>query len=169
MNKTALIIGRFQPFHKGHLNLIKRFYKCGYFLKIGIGSSQLSYTKKNPLTKEERKDCINLGLKEKKIKKYKIFYLPNISSDKDYVKHVMKIVGKFDLIVTGNPLVLKLFKGFNTKKNLWNIESFEENKRPGGEITATKIRKLWKKSPNRKGLEKSVYSYLNKIKFKERL
>ena len=50
---VAFVIGRFQPVHKGHLELLKA---CSGFDKIIImfGSSNESRTKKNPLTFEER-------------------------------------------------------------------------------------------------------------------
>ena len=66
-NKISLIIGRFQPFHLGHLNLIKRYHQSGYFIKIAIGSSNKSFEQKNPLSSKERKECITKALKEFKI------------------------------------------------------------------------------------------------------
>jgi len=42
---TALIIGRFQPFHLGHLLLIKEAAKEADIIVIGIGSSQESRTR----------------------------------------------------------------------------------------------------------------------------
>ena len=38
--KKALILGRFQPFHFGHLNVINEVIKEGLLPIIGIGSSQ---------------------------------------------------------------------------------------------------------------------------------
>ena len=50
---VAFVIGRFQPVHKGHLELLEA---CKEFDKVIImfGSSNESRTKKNPLTFEER-------------------------------------------------------------------------------------------------------------------
>ena len=166
MNKSVLIIGRFQPLHLGHLSLIERYYNAGFFIKIGIGSSQKSHEKDNPLTVKEREKMINRVMKEYKINKYKIYSLSDIDADSDYVKHVLKIVGKFDTIVTGNPKVLKLFLKYKNK-NPWNIESFEESSgRPGGEITSGIIRERWMKKPDKKGLPKSAFDYLKSINIK---
>ena len=54
----ALFIGRFQPFHKGHLKVIKDIIKKDYRVIIGIGSSQYSHTVDNPFTSDERKKMI---------------------------------------------------------------------------------------------------------------
>lgn len=44
---SALIIGRFQPFHKGHLSVIKMVAEKSDSIIIGIGSAQLSHTFEN--------------------------------------------------------------------------------------------------------------------------
>jgi len=51
---TGLFIGRFQPFHLGHLSDIKDALKEVDELVIAIGSSQHSGTKENPFSTEER-------------------------------------------------------------------------------------------------------------------
>ena len=58
MSKKLLVIGRFQPFHIGHFNLINRYHKAGFFIKIAIGSSDNKLGQKNPLTKDEREEII---------------------------------------------------------------------------------------------------------------
>lgn len=168
MSKTALIIGRFQPMHLGHLKLIKRYYNAGFSIKVAIGSANRSFQKQNPLTVKEREDLIHNAMKEYGIKSYRVFRVPDIDNDESYVKYVLTIVGRFNIILTGNPKVLRLFRDFKTQK-LWDIESFEETTRPGGDITATDIRKRWMKKPSKKGLSKSVYGYLKTINFTERL
>ena len=169
MDKIVLVIGRFQPFHTGHFNLIKRYHDAGFFIKIGIGSTQKKEDKDNPLTFKERKEIIKNALKECRIKKFKIYNLPDINKNYNYVKYVLKIVGKFETIVTGNLKVLKLFREYKCK-NCWNIESFEEKLgRPGGKITSGIIRNNWLKRSNKKGLLKSTFDYLKSINFSERL
>ena len=37
--KKALILGRFQPLHRGHLSLFEAVIDDGYELLVGIGSS----------------------------------------------------------------------------------------------------------------------------------
>jgi len=51
--KTGLIIGRFQPFHNGHLYAIKNALKKVDELVIAIGSSQYVNTEDNPFSFEK--------------------------------------------------------------------------------------------------------------------
>lgn len=53
--KIGLYIGRFQPFHRGHLSVVREALKHCSKLVIAIGSAQEERTKKNPFSFEERK------------------------------------------------------------------------------------------------------------------
>ena len=52
--KLSFIIGRFQPFHYSHLDLLKEALSVADKTVICIGSTECSRTTKNPLTFEER-------------------------------------------------------------------------------------------------------------------
>jgi nicotinamide-nucleotide adenylyltransferase len=61
--KIGLYVGRFQPFHRGHLSIVREaLEKCDRLI-IAIGSAQESKTKKNPFTFEERRKFIWRSLK----------------------------------------------------------------------------------------------------------
>ncbi len=129
--QRGLFVGRFQPFHKAHLEVIKKVQKKTGELLIVIGSAQEYRTKENPLSADERKEMINEVLKSEKIKNSKIFTLNDINSDDNWVAHVEKHVPKFDAVYSGNPRVVNLFRkaGYRVKE----IEMIEG-------INATKIR-----------------------------
>ena len=55
--RNALIIGRFQPFHNGHLMVLKAM-ASKYSPVVAIGSAQLSHTADNPFTAGERYEMI---------------------------------------------------------------------------------------------------------------
>ena len=61
--KKGLVLGRFQPFHFGHLELIKDIIKDEIEPLICIGSAQHSHTDENPFTAEERKEMIETIMK----------------------------------------------------------------------------------------------------------
>ena len=108
--KIGLFIGRFQPFHNGHLAIIKQALKNVNHLKIVLGTKQESRTGKNPLTWEERKDIITQTLEAESISNYEIFALNDIPNDNEYPSYVKENVGNFDIVFSGeNPLVKKLF------------------------------------------------------------
>lgn len=108
--KTALFIGRFQPFHNAHLSDIKLALKECSKVIIAIGSSVESGTKDNPFSYVERKDMIKDVLKEHKILDYDIVPVPDINNDEKWVEHVKKIVPSYDLVYSGNEKTLRLFK-----------------------------------------------------------
>jgi len=114
----ALFIGRFQPFHKGHLWAVQEILKDNSKVIIGIGSSQESGTAINPFSARERRDIIISALTEEKIKSYVIFDIPDTTDDCDWVTHVTKILPHFDVVYTGSPLSRQLFQedGYIVKK-----------------------------------------------------
>ena len=57
-SKCGLIVGRFQPIHEGHCNIIKKALSMCDKLIIVIGSMQESRTQRNPFTYEEREKFI---------------------------------------------------------------------------------------------------------------
>ncbi len=99
---NGLFIGRFQPFHNGHLMIIENALKKVDTLNIVIGSTQHSRTEKNPLTAEERETLIKTTLAKKNITRYKIYHIPDINDDEGYVKHVIAHTGPVDLVFTGD-------------------------------------------------------------------
>ena len=54
----GFLIGRFQPFHLGHLEAIKFALGKVEHLHVGIGSSNKSYEERNPFTADVRKKMI---------------------------------------------------------------------------------------------------------------
>ncbi|HLN89981.1 MAG TPA: adenylyltransferase/cytidyltransferase family protein, partial [Candidatus Binatia bacterium] len=54
MVNRGLYVGRFQPFHLGHLDAIKYVLKEVDELVIVIGSAQYSHNSNNPFTAGER-------------------------------------------------------------------------------------------------------------------
>ena len=114
----ALFIGRFQPFHKGHLQLLQTVAKNYDELIIGIGSSQYSHTVENPFTLDEREKMIEASLAKKGVKNYRIVPIPDIHNYRKWASHVVSIISDFDVILTNNTLTKRLFseKGYSVKE-----------------------------------------------------
>ncbi len=60
--ERALVIGRFQPFHKGHLAVIRYVERQGFEPLVAIGSAQAHHTYHNPFTADERKEMVQAAL-----------------------------------------------------------------------------------------------------------
>jgi nicotinamide-nucleotide adenylyltransferase len=115
---NALYIGRFQPFHNGHLYVIKNLAKKYTKIIIGIGSSQYQDLKDNPFSAEERKLMIDKTLKNIDIDNYKIVLIPDIHDPPNWVNHVLSIYSDFEVIISNNDFTRELFseKGFTVEK-----------------------------------------------------
>ncbi|MEM2915309.1 MAG: adenylyltransferase/cytidyltransferase family protein, partial [Candidatus Bathyarchaeia archaeon] len=61
-SSRALYVGRFQPFHLGHLEAVKYMLRNSKEVIIVIGSAQESHTLTNPFTAGERVYMIRLAL-----------------------------------------------------------------------------------------------------------
>ena len=115
----GLFIGRFQPYHLGHHEVVKRIIEEVDELIIGIGSAQESHSIENPFTAGERVLMISRALDELEIRK-KVYIIPleDIYRNSLWVAHVCSMVPPFDVVYTNNPLVYRLFKeaGFRVLK-----------------------------------------------------
>ena len=99
---NALFIGRFQPFHHGHLYVITSIMKEHNSIVIGIGSSQYSNTLENPFSYSERKEMITRVLTAASISSFQIESIPDIHDPPNWVDHVTKLVSDFNIIYTNN-------------------------------------------------------------------
>lgn len=86
-------MGRFQPFHNGHLEAIRWVLKQAGEVSIVIGSMQEFGQAKNPLNYQERKEIVTLALKEAGIGNYKIFGLPDFRNNAAWSKKLLEITG----------------------------------------------------------------------------
>ncbi len=105
----ALLIGRFQPFHNGHLLVIKKIFDDVDELIIVVGSSQHRDAVENPFSADERLEMIRHVLNSEGITKYQVYKVPDIGDDKRYPGHLMEHVPSFDVVYSGNSLVQRLF------------------------------------------------------------
>lgn len=106
----GLLIGRFQPFHKGHVYVVKEILKDVDEIIIVIGSAQLSHSLENPFTAGERLMMVSKGLDENGVRRYYIIPIPDVNNNSLWVSHVRSHTPPFDRVYSGNTLVKRLFK-----------------------------------------------------------
>ena len=115
---NALYIGRFQPFHYGHLQVLKHVAKTYDEIIIGIGSSQYHDSSENPFSAEERKTMVEQSLDAEGIKNFRVVLIPDIHNPPMWVDHVLSIVSDFDVVLSNNDFTKELFseKGYRVEK-----------------------------------------------------
>lgn len=120
--QSALFIGRFQPFHNGHLHIVKEILKHNERVIIAIGSAELNFLPANPFTASERFQLIDEALKEAKInpKKYCIIPVNNINNYAIWVNHVNTYVPPYTKLYTGSELVKACYLGKYSKNHTAN-------------------------------------------------
>ncbi len=106
----ALMLGRFQPFHKGHLLAIKNILAKADKLIIAVGSSQYSHTLENPFTAGERHQMIARSLEAEAVSGFYIIPVTDLNVYGLWVRHVVNHVPPFDRVYATNPLTSRLFK-----------------------------------------------------------
>ena len=108
----ALFIGRFQPFHYGHLKALKYILNKTGQVIIVIGSAQYSHTLENPFTAGERIMMISAALKESDVQKDSYYLVPleDLNVHDIWVSYVRSRVPDFDVVFSNEALTSSLFK-----------------------------------------------------------
>ncbi|MGL4669597.1 MAG: nicotinamide-nucleotide adenylyltransferase [Methanobacteriaceae archaeon] len=127
--KRGLLVGRMQPVHKGHLEVIKKILTEVDEIVIGIGSAQHSHTTKDPFTAGERIMMLSQALSDEEIdaSKYYIIPIEDIQCNSVWVSHIKMLTPPFTRVYSGNSLVKRLFfeEGFKVETPpLFNRKEF---------------------------------------------
>ena len=118
-----IVLGRFQPFHKGHAYLVEAALEKGPTV-IAIGSSQAESSMDNPWSADEREDMIRTWLAGRDAN---IVQIPDINDPPNWVEHATKYHGEGTL-VTSDESTSSLYEAANFPVDwvdLNNRESFE--------------------------------------------
>jgi nicotinamide-nucleotide adenylyltransferase len=111
MTVRGLYVGRFQPFHIGHLDAIKYALKEVDELVIVIGSAQYSHNTNNPFTAGERLVMVHRALGEAQVDYVKLWIVPvpDVHLHMLWVSAVEGYTPKFNVIFANEPLTKRLF------------------------------------------------------------
>jgi len=111
----ALFIGRFQPIHNGHLEVMKKASKEADKLIIVIGSANKEFEKENPFSLEERKNMIEKALNKAKIKNYEILSIDDVDNHPLWFANLKKLAPDFDIAYCGSGATHDLLKSKGIK------------------------------------------------------
>jgi nicotinamide-nucleotide adenylyltransferase len=108
----GLLVGRFQPFHSGHLEVVRRLRaeRPDAPLLLGIGSAEQSYTLENPFTAGERFEMIARAVQEARLDRIEVVPVPDIQRHALWVRYLEGLLPPFDRVYANNPLTELLFE-----------------------------------------------------------
>jgi len=158
-------VGRFQPFHLGHLYAIKEVLTKVDELVIVIGSAQYSHNLKNPFTAGERLTMIRHALQDANadLNRVWIVPVPDVHLHMLWVSAVEGYTPKFNKLYSNEPLTRRLF--IEADYTVENINLFERQT-----YSSTVIREKMLKDENWTNLvPKSVADFISKIDGTNRL
>jgi nicotinamide-nucleotide adenylyltransferase len=116
----GLYVGRFQPFHLGHLDAIKYVLSEVDELVVVIGSAQYSHNNVNPFTAGERLVMVRHALLEAGVDYTKLWIVPvpDVHLHMLWVSAVEGYTPKFHTVYSNEPLTRRLFTeaGYQVKK-----------------------------------------------------
>jgi nicotinamide-nucleotide adenylyltransferase len=159
MVKRGLFVGRFQPFHFGHLKTIEVVLREVDELVIVIGSAQYSHSLNNPFTAGERLVMVHKALEEAQMdcSRFWIVPVPDVHLHMMWVSAVEGYTPHFDVVYSNEPLTRRLFMeaGYKVK-----AMRFYERKL----YSSTEIReKMLKGESWKKLVPKSVAAFIEEI------
>jgi nicotinamide-nucleotide adenylyltransferase len=143
MANRGLFVGRFQPFHRGHLEAVKEILSKVDELVIAIGSAQYSHNIHNPFTAGERLVMIRRALQEAKLDGSKLWIVPvpDVHLHMLWVAALEGYTPRFNVVYSNEPLTRRLFMEAGYKVE--DIDFFERKV-----FTSTLIRERMLKDQN---------------------
>ena len=109
----AVVIGRFQPLHKGHIQLIQTAFQHGKKVLVLVGSSHIAPTTKNPFSYELRRDMIKSEFPNVEVRPI----VDDLYNDQQWIASVHAAVEEF------NPGTVCLV-GHKKDQSSWYLDAF---------------------------------------------
>jgi bifunctional NMN adenylyltransferase/nudix hydrolase len=139
---TALIIGRWQLFHKGHESLLKAALVAASEVIVVIGSAYRSRDARNPFTWDERKAMVVATLSPSELARVQFLPVRDYFDDERWNTAVRK--GVAQLATAGSQVILVGYKKDATSYYLDNFPSWAtQSIEKVVEIDATSLRNVY--------------------------
>lgn len=143
-HQVALFIGRFQPFHNGHLYSLKKSLEVAETVKVVVAKSNVSGTPDDPWDYKIRKQMVCEVAHAQGILKRvaKICSCPDYPSDARWLSEIKKRAGQFDVVVSNNEWVLRVMREAG-------IPVYESGLYQRDELEGAKIREMMRRGDER--------------------
>jgi nicotinamide-nucleotide adenylyltransferase len=162
--KRALFIGRFQPFHHGHLFVLRKLLKKFGEVVVVIGSSEDSFSAENPFTCGERIEMMRASFSKDDLARLVFVPVPDINNNTIWVDHVLMHIPSVNEVYSNNQLVKMLFSkhGILVK----SMDFFDRGTKEGAHIRSLMVQGdvSWKAH-----VPKKTVDYLDSIEAEKRI
>lgn len=107
----AVFLGRFQPFHRGHSQVVEQYRETFDRFALAMGSAETARTVDNPLTAAERKDIIHGCFRDLAI----VEIADEGPTEEDNRRWVRKLIRRTDAdtVISQNSLVKRLVQEYS--------------------------------------------------------
>ena len=106
----ALLVGRFQPFHRGHLHAVRYALDAADRLLLGIGSSNRSREPENPFTAAERRSMVLDSLDAEARRRVAIHDIPDVQNHVRWIGMIRETLPGFDAVFTNDKITTRLYR-----------------------------------------------------------
>ncbi|MBP7773712.1 adenylyltransferase/cytidyltransferase family protein [Candidatus Gracilibacteria bacterium] len=137
MTKIAVFLGRFQPFHIGHMSIVEKIFADYDSLILIIGSSDKSGTDENPWNLQEREEIIRASIPLELQERMDIVGLADVPDDDVWCENLKALLPSEVVLFTGNEWVRDICQRHGITTD-W-IDSYDID------ISGTKIREMIQK------------------------
>lgn len=136
--KHAVFLGRFQPFHIGHMSIVEKIFQQDFEkLLLIIGSSDKFGTDENPWTLQEREEIIRASIPLELQEKIDIMGLDDVPDDDKWCENLKNLLPSEVILFTGNEWVRNICERHKIQTD-W-IDSYDVD------ISGTRIREMVQK------------------------
>ena len=105
----GLLIGRFQPFHLGHLRALQFALSRVDNLWVGLGSSNKVADSNNPFSADERRQMILSSIDSSMTERISLYPIPDLDNHIKWIELINVIVPRFETIFSNDDLTKHLY------------------------------------------------------------
>lgn len=111
----GLVVGRFQPFHLGHLNMVGQALSVYDEAIVAVASAQYNYLPRDPFTAGERVEMIRRALASEgpdgALSRCIVLPIDDRPDNAAWAAHLRSALPPFGAVLSGNPYVALLLSG----------------------------------------------------------
>jgi nicotinamide-nucleotide adenylyltransferase len=105
----VLFVGRFQPFHLGHLSMVRSLAPEFDEVVVILGSSQASHTAENPFSLEERTRMLRESLQAEGLEAVQIVPLRDLGDHAAWLEELVTLAPAFESVVSHDAVTRHIF------------------------------------------------------------